>query len=172
MKVSRRDFLKLGAAGVGAGAAANFFPNVLRAAGRKPNVLFIAVDDLRPFLIEGPGTRVSVNELLELASAADAQQMFAQLPKAVWLMGRSDRSIESGAEPQQTIEALQERFGRRLYALANRLYYNCVFNLGAVLAFCYLKRSELANLIVLTESLRYDIPRMEVAQRMLGSESM
>ena len=133
----------------------------------------LAVEDIRPFLIDGPGMQISVSEVMKSASVEDARQMFTQLPKINRLTGRPDwpdESIIGGVEPHETIETLQKLFSEKLYALANRLYYSCVFNLGAALAFCYLKRTELANLIVLTESLRYDIPRAEVAERMMGNK--
>lgn len=54
MSLSRRDFIRTGAGGLGLALGAKAWP--LRAAGTKaggkPNVLFIAVDDLRVFMAE------------------------------------------------------------------------------------------------------------------------
>ena len=124
--------------------------------------------EIEPLLITASGTRMSSGDLMELASRATAVEMLTHVPGLSRLAGSATWSAD-GDDPARAIESLQKAFIGRLYAVANRLYYNCVANLGAVLAFCTLKRMELADLIVLTESLRYDIPRAEIAERMMGS---
>ena len=128
----------------------------------------VAPEELREYLLGGPGTRVSLNSLMELASLRNAGEMLAELRRWRFLTGGAWRGGEPGTSPQKALEELQAAFERRLYDVANSVFY-CEFNLSAVLAFFYLKRTELANLIVMTEALRYDIPRPETATRMVGS---
>ena len=124
----------------------------------------IDLDELRPFLLSGPELRVKEEELEALSVAGDLAAMLAALPQRRWLEGRRG----DVGDPAGSIEELQDRFLRRLYRRANWHYYHSVLDLGAVFAFAYLKRTELANLIILTEALRYDIPRPEIAGRLVG----
>jgi vacuolar-type H+-ATPase subunit C/Vma6 len=57
----------------------------------------------------------------------------------------------------------------RLYRLANQRYYQSMLELGALVAFYYLKRNELANLIRAVEGLRYEVTWPEVLRRLVPS---
>lgn len=55
----------------------------------------------------------------------------------------------------------------RQYQLAVRCYAESILDVATVMSYYYIKRVELANLIRLTESIRYGLPRERVAERLL-----
>jgi len=57
--------------------------------------------------------------------------------------------------PAPSAEALETAMWQNLYRVANRWYYSCVLDFGAIAAFYYIKRVELRNLIRISEHVRY-----------------
>jgi len=66
-----------------------------------------------------------------------------------------------------SLPELEDAMTLRLYRLANRRYYQSMSDLGALVAFYYLKRNELANLIRVVEGLRYEVPWSELVRRLV-----
>jgi V/A-type H+/Na+-transporting ATPase subunit C len=125
-------------------------------------------EELKPYLLTGPGTKVGIRDLMSLAEMRGAGEMMTAAKKWRFLTGGTWPEAKAGESAAEMMEGVEEAFTRRLYEVANNVFYTS-FDLGAVIAFFALKRMELANLIVLVESLRYDIPRPEAAGRMIGA---
>jgi len=97
----RRRFLKTAAGGVAGAAAAAAFPSIVSGASKKPNVLFIAVDDLRPQLgCYGRSEMISPN----IDSLASEGVMFTRAYCNVPVCGASRASLLKGSRP------LRDRF--------------------------------------------------------------
>ncbi len=60
---------------------------------------------------------------------------------------------------------------RSLYLKANRWYYRSVLDFGAVAAFYYIKRIELANLIQISEHVRYGERGDAIRSKLIGPEA-
>lgn len=99
MKLTRRGFLKMGAGSLGAGLAGAAFPTIIRAARRKPNVLFIAVDDLRPQLgCYGRTQMISPNIDALAGEGVAFRRAYCQVP----VCGASRASLLKGVRPTRT----------------------------------------------------------------------
>jgi len=55
-----------------------------------------------------------------------------------------------------------------LYRAANRRYYSCVLDFGAIAAFYYIKRVELRNLIKISEYIRYGEHGGAIRKQLIG----
>ena len=80
---------------------------------------------------------------------------------------RAVEVLHLGETPPGSLPELEDAMALRLYRLANRRYYGSMLDLGAPVAFYYLKRNELANLIKVVEGLRYEVDWQEVARRLV-----
>lgn len=120
----------------------------------------ILFNKLRNFLAP-PGPHVPLLAIEELRSAADLEAAARLLPPS--LLGR---------QPQPpAVEEIEAALWLNLYRLANRLYYSCVLDFGAVVAFFYIKRVELSNLIRVAESIRYGEHAEDIRGRLIGATS-
>jgi vacuolar-type H+-ATPase subunit C/Vma6 len=64
-------------------------------------------------------------------------------------------------------ERVETVLWRGLVALANRVYYGAVLDFGAVVAFTYLKRVELANLVRISEQVRQGAASVDIRRRLI-----
>ncbi len=94
------------------------------------------------------GRRVGASELDTLRHADGLDEAAALVPVALAGPGEEPRSAEE----------LEAAMWRNLYRIANRRYYELVLDFGAVVAFAYIKRIELRNLIAISEHVRHGEP--------------
>ncbi|MFC1583852.1 sulfatase [Candidatus Neomarinimicrobiota bacterium] len=97
---SRKDFLKiLGIGTMGCAMPVSLFPNVVIKRNRKPNVLFVAVDDLRPQLgCYGHEQMISPN----IDQFATTGTVFGRTYCQVPVCGASRASLLTGLRPTRT----------------------------------------------------------------------
>jgi len=107
----------------------------------------IPLDRIRPFLVQP--RKLGLDKLEIAGGLADAQALSALLvgPKA--------------AAALKTIPELERATWSKIHRLAVTQFRESVADLGALVAFCYLKRVELANLVSLVEGIRLDLNRDE-----------
>jgi len=103
-------------------------------------------DVIRKFL-SPRGRTVSPSAAGALYEADAVASAAAVLPRA--LIGRRPVSADDVGGVERTI-------WERIFRRANHIYYMSMADLGGVAGFFYIKRVELANLISVTEALRYD----------------
>ena len=127
----------------------------------------IPAEELREFLLTGPWTKITLSTLMELAAGRLAAEMIAKLKTWRGLTGVRWPDAGPGRSTEELLGAVETEFARRLCEEANSVYYRAS-NAGGLFGFFYLKRAELANVIRLTEALRYDIPRPDEAAKMIG----
>ena len=111
---------------------------------------------IRPFLAPF-GASVGMSVVNDVRNAPDADTTASLIPAS--LTGRQNR-------PSHADEA-EVAMWNTLYRVANRLYYTAVLDFGAVVAFHYIKRIELANLIRISECIRYGESGDTVRQKLM-----
>ncbi|MHC4251362.1 MAG: sulfatase-like hydrolase/transferase, partial [Planctomycetota bacterium] len=98
-KVTRREFVSLALKGAAGATAAAAFPTVLRGGPKKPNVLFIPVDDLRPQLgCYGRKEIVSPNIDRLASEGVVFERAYCNVP----VCGASRASLMKGVRPTPT----------------------------------------------------------------------
>ncbi|MFO7897473.1 MAG: V-type ATPase subunit [Planctomycetota bacterium] len=117
------------------------------------NVLFVLrgvfnyallFNKLRNFLAPSGG-RAGIRVLEDLREAEDAAAAVRRVPPG----------LRTAAEPSDSLDGLEADLWSGLYRAARRRYYTAVLSFGAVVAFAYIKRVELSNLIRISEGIRY-----------------
>ena len=111
--------------------------------------------DLKGFLPTGGSLRPG--DLRRISDGADFQAMVAAVPSTL------RRDGEAIAE----VGDLEAALWTGLYHRANRAFYGPMVDLGPAVAFAYLKRAELANLIRISEALRLGMPRRDILRRLI-----
>jgi len=91
------------------------------------------------------GARAGLPVLEEIRSAENLDAAVPLVPPGLL---HADAPVSSG-------DQLETAMWRNLYRVANRRYYTAVLDFGAVVAFYYVKRVELSNLIRVSECIRY-----------------
>jgi len=124
-------------------------------------------------------TRAQLNYHLELDEVAKFVVAGTLISRSALLGARGEtlsdilsalRAVEVlhlGETMPETIADLEDALALRLYRMANRRYYQSMLDLGALVAFFYLKRNELANLIRVVEGRRYELDWPEVERRLV-----
>jgi len=98
-KVTRREFVSLALKGAAGAATAAAFPTVLRGKSKRPNVLFIPVDDLRPQLgCYGRKEIVSPNIDRLASEGVVFERAYCNVP----VCGASRASLMKGVRPTPT----------------------------------------------------------------------
>jgi vacuolar-type H+-ATPase subunit C/Vma6 len=115
----------------------------------------LAFDILRPLLAPF-GRYATARRLDALRQAPTREEAEELIPTALWHPGEGD--AETGMR-------------RRLYALANRQFYDAGIHFGAVVAFTALKRIELSNLVKISEGVRYGRPADAIRGSLIGRVS-
>jgi vacuolar-type H+-ATPase subunit C/Vma6 len=67
-----------------------------------------------------------------------------------------------------SLQQLDEALLLQQYRLAARCFLESIVAIPAVVAYCYIKRIEFANLVRVTESVRHSLPRADVERRLLA----
>ena len=116
----------------------------------------IGFNKIRVFLAPS-GAQVRASALAEIRSAPDIDAAARLVPPA--LVG-----TEAGPLSGDQVETAM---WRNLYRVANRHYYGCVLDFGAVAAFYYIKRVELGNLIRISECVRYAEPADAIRDKLI-----
>jgi vacuolar-type H+-ATPase subunit C/Vma6 len=99
-------------------------------------------------------------ELVErLYAAHDLAQAINTLPRD-FLSQEKRRGILS-------LQQLDKAFLVQQYRLAARCFLESIVAIPAVVAYCYIRRIEFANLVRVTESVRHSLPRADVESRLL-----
>jgi len=104
----------------------------------------IIFNKIRPFLAPF-GASVAMNIVDDVRNAPDPDTAASLIPAS--LTGRHNRPLSANE--------VESAMWNTLYHVANRLYYTAVLDFGAVAAFHYVKRIELANLVRISECVRY-----------------
>ena len=133
--------------------------NVLLVARAQLNY-HLQLEDVAGFVVAGG--RISPEALVEARGQA-LSDILSRL-EALALM-------HLGEEMPTTLPQLEDAMALRLYRVANRRYYQSMLDLGAVVAFYYLKRNELANLVRVVEGLRYQVGWSEISGRLIPPSS-
>jgi vacuolar-type H+-ATPase subunit C/Vma6 len=115
-----------------------------------------AFDDIAPLASIRGG--VQPDSLRSIASADDLAGAVAALPGA--FKGADLAGVDAIDDLDRRLEAL-------LYTRANAAFYGSGVTLGVAVAFYYLKRIELANLIRLAEGYRYELAPAEMRRRLV-----
>jgi len=115
----------------------------------------VEFSDLKGFLPTGGSLRQS--DLRRIADGADFQAMVAVVPDTL----RRDGEALAG------VGDLEAALWTGLYYRANRAFYGPMVDLGPAVAFAYLKRAELANLIRISEALRLGMERRDILSRLI-----
>ena len=132
------------------------------------NVMFVAraaqaydlpMEDLEGFLAPRGG-HVTRALLAVIHAAADPTAILAALP--TWLTGR-----RAAPEDVQGLPDIERLLWAELARSANRLFYDSVFDLGKAVAFFYLKRVELFNVIRVVEGMRYGLSAGAIRERLI-----
>ncbi len=103
----------------------------------------VSFSKIRPFLAP-PGT-VPISTIEQMRNAPDMPTATTFLPSVFF----EERT------PPLSGDELEIAFWTKLHRSANRVFYTSVLTFGAVAAFYYIKRVELANLIRISECIRY-----------------
>jgi vacuolar-type H+-ATPase subunit C/Vma6 len=120
--------------------------------------LGLSIEDVGDFLVTGIAPAPGSVVFEAMLGASDFAGMLAAMP--------SRRTLLGTAEPMDLV-GLQRALHERLARGANRSFYHSMFHMGAVEAFYYLKRIELANLIRVAELLRQERPAVEIRSELL-----
>jgi len=107
------------------------------------------------------GPRIGLDTLENLRSATDADHAAQLIPAT--LIGRRSGPL-TGDDAETTMWNV-------LYRTANRLYYASILDFGTVAAFYYIKRTELANLIKISELIRYGLPADLIPRQLIASQN-
>jgi len=116
----------------------------------------LQLEDVQPFVVAG-GT-ITRSSLLE-ARGETPGAILSKLPSVA--------ALHLGDVMPESLPELEDALLLRLHGLANRRYYQSMLDLGAPVAFYYLKRNELANLVRVVEGLRYELQWSDVAKRLV-----
>ncbi|MFW5798768.1 MAG: V-type ATPase subunit [Planctomycetota bacterium] len=113
---------------------------------------------LREFLVEttDPETTESYRQLVHVE---DLKEFASRLPNRQ-LRKLSHKSFYTDYEFEQTL-------WHRLFELANRTFYKAILELPGLVAFTYVKRMELLNLLRLIEGLRYGMGPQHLSDAMV-----
>jgi len=123
--------------------------------------------------------RAQLNYHLQLEDVARFVVAGGRIPRSALLQARGDsltdiltglrvmEVLHLGESLPGSLPELEDAMTLRLYRVANRCYYQSMLDLGGPVAFYYLKRNELANLIKVAEGLRYEVSWAEVARRLV-----
>ena len=129
--------------------------NVLLVARAQLNY-HLQLEDVARFVVAGG--RIPGGALVE-ARGQTLRDILTAL-RAVAVMHLGETTAES-------LPDLEDAMALGLYRLANRRYYQSMLDVGALVAFYYLKRNELANLIKVVEGRRYEVGWSEVSPRLV-----
>jgi vacuolar-type H+-ATPase subunit C/Vma6 len=83
-------------------------------------------------------------------------------------VGRVPNALLDDAESPVSPDRLEEALWGRLLRVANRTYYSVPVGVAPVVAFYYIKRVELRNLIKISEGLRHGDPPATIRSTLLG----
>jgi len=109
----------------------------------------LSPEEIRPFLTTG-GANLSLEALLGMLKSNTFEEMAGALPAP--LLQGSDGGKPADAGELETI------LFKTLYFRANHRFYSSTSDIGKLIAFFYIKRIELMNLIRLTEGFRFALP--------------
>lgn len=116
----------------------------------------LSFEDLVRPLVE-VGEMLRKRQRRQIAAADGLDEVLDALP----------RQLRIAPPAESTLENLERALWTRLYRLANLTFYTSLFDLGAVVAFYYLKRIELANLVRLLQMVRRGVPPDEIRAAMI-----
>jgi len=119
----------------------------------------VPFNKIRQFLAPFGG-HAGLSVLDQLRKAPDIRAAATAVPQT--LLGRQEIL---------NAEMLETAMWRNLYLKANRWYYRSVLDFGAVVAFYYIKRVELANLIQLSEHIRSGERGDAIRSKLIGPPS-
>jgi vacuolar-type H+-ATPase subunit C/Vma6 len=109
-------------------------------------------------LLAPEGRHATADILREIGTAPSIEDAARQIPPA--LLGPVDEEPDA--------DSAETAMWRNLRHAANRVYYDSVLDFAAVVAFTYLKRIELGNLVTLSECARYGEPGATARRRLIG----
>lgn len=66
-----------------------------------------------------------------------------------------------------SLQQLDKALLLQQYRLAERCFLESIVAIAAVIAYCYIRRIEFANLVRVTESVRHSLPRADIESRLL-----
>jgi len=104
------------------------------------------------------GAHVGLRVLEEMRHAPDLDAAAQLIPPAA--LGTRG--------PAPSADAVETAMWENLYRAANRRYYSCVLDFGAIAAFYYIKRVELRNLIKISEYIRYGEHGGAIRKQLIG----
>jgi vacuolar-type H+-ATPase subunit C/Vma6 len=117
-----------------------------------------AFDDVHEFLTPS-GVYLSAEAASAVYAAADWAGAIRAIPAGC--LPAADR------EGASALAQIEDGLALRQYRLAVRCFVESVLDLAVVTGYYYIKRTELANLVRLTEGIRQGLPREEVEARLL-----
>ncbi len=117
----------------------------------------IPFNKIRQFLAPF-GDHAALHVLEQLRKATNIDAAATAVPRALVL--------HQGISAAETLETAM---WRNLYLKANRWYYRSVLDFGAVVAFYYIKRVELANLIQISEHVRQGGPGGAIRAKLISA---
>ena len=118
----------------------------------------LPLSEIRPFIVTS--SLYLTPDLVErLYAAHDLGQAVNALPRD-FLPQEKRRGILS-------LQQLDKALLLQQYRLAARCFLESIVAVPAVIAYCYIRRIEFANLVRVTESVRHSLPRADVESRLL-----
>ena len=104
-------------------------------------------ETIRDFIIRR-ASALSFETLYSIYTPGNLSDMVSSVPKSVLR--------ETDFHPRDVLD-VEKRLWADMYRKANRQFYHSLFDMGSLIAFYYIKRIELLNLIKITEALRYGL---------------
>jgi vacuolar-type H+-ATPase subunit C/Vma6 len=119
----------------------------------------LPLSKIRPFIVTS-GLYLTPSFGERFYAAHDLAQAINAVPRSFLSLGKR-RGIVS-------LQQMDEALLREQYQLATRCFIESIVAISAVIAYCYLRRIEFANLVRVTESVRHSLPRADVESRLLA----
>jgi vacuolar-type H+-ATPase subunit C/Vma6 len=114
---------------------------------------------IRPFIVTS-GLYLTPAFGERFYAARDLAQAINAVPRSLLSLEKR-RGIAS-------LQQLDEALLLRQYRLATRCFIESAVEIPTVIAYCYIRRIEFANLVRVTESVRHSLPRADVESRLLA----
>ena len=119
----------------------------------------LPLTEIKPFIVTS-GIYLTPYFAERLYAAHDLAQAISAVPRG-FLPQEKLRGIVS-------LQQLDEALLLQQYRLAARCFAESIVAIPAVVAYCYIKRIEFANLVRVTESVRHSLPHADIERRLLA----